>query len=68
MNERTNRLARVSPVWLFMLAVAILAAVSMFLLAGSGTNRGLVGFLGGAWLCVLVGFAFWVWRRGELRG
>jgi len=61
-----NRLARVSPMWLFMLAVVVLAALSMVGLAGSSISRELLGFLGGAWLCVLVGFAFWVWRRGEM--
>lgn len=60
-----SRLAHVNPVWLFMLVITILAAVSMFGLARSGINEGLVGFLVGAWVCVLTGFAYYLWRCGN---
>lgn len=62
-----GRLAHVNPVWLFMLAVVVLAILSMFGLARSDINEGLVGTLCGAWICVMVGFAFWIWRTKELQ-
>lgn len=61
------RLAHLNPAWLFMLTITILAAASMIGLAQSGINDGLVGFLGGAWVCALIGFAFWIWRVKALQ-
>jgi len=60
-------LARVDPIWLFMAVVAVLVLVNIFLLLKSGMSELLVGFLGGFWLCVLVGFAVYLWRKKEAR-
>lgn len=67
-TELKRRLVHMDTVWWFILAVTLLATASIFELAESDINRELLGFLSGAWFCVMAGFAFWVWRRGELRG
>lgn len=62
-----SSLAHLNPAWLFILTITILATASMIGLAQTDINDGLVGFLGGAWVCVLVGFTFWIWKVKALQ-
>ena len=63
-----SRLERVNPIWLFILAVVILAALSMAALYLSGSRELWIGLLAGGWIAVLLGFVVFLWRTEEARG
>ena len=60
-------LARMRPESLFLLCLAVLVVITVCILTGGRlTVDFLLGVLSGVWLSVLGGYAFYVWRRGEL--
>jgi len=63
-----SRLVRVNPIWLFVLAVVVLAALSMAVLYLSGFRELWIGLLVGGWIAVLLGFVVFLWRTEEARG
>jgi len=62
-----HKLASMDPIWLLLGIVVLLAFLSMVALLRSGSRELLVGLLSGAWMCVLAGLAFTIWRRKELK-
>lgn len=62
------RWSTIPPVYLFMLAILVLAVLSMAALHASGGRELWTGLLIGGWICVWVGFLVWIARFRELGG
>jgi len=58
-----SRWETIDPTWLFIGIIAILASISEILLILSNVHDFLTGLLAGVWLCIICGFALYLYRR-----